>query len=320
MSTSDGDTLVPGDDGTVYALAPDGSTQWAAATNPSGRGIHGTPTVANETVYVGAYDGALYAFDLETGRREWRVELGDAIGSSPTYYDGSVYIPVEYNTPSGSLFAVNAATGDVEWEDNRPTDHPHSTPAVDFDADKIVVGSNDGYLYAWDFESRTFAWQFDTGEPIKGPVATFDGSAFFGSWDDSVYRVDLDTGREEWSFETDHYVMSGPGIDPGTGTVYVGSHDRSLYALDADDGEERWSYETDGWIISCPTITAESVLVGSYDSRLYAFEKTTGDERWRVDNVGRVTSEPLIVDDRIYYAERATDDASGSAYCLEPKT
>lgn len=311
-----GDIVVPGDDGTVYALAPNGEVYWAAATDPSGRGIHGTPTIANGAVYVGAYDGAVYAFDLRTGERKWRTELGDAIGSSPTYYDGSVYIPVEYSEPSGSVFAVNAEDGAIEWEDDRPTDHPHSTPALDLDANKLVVGSNDGRLYAWHFDDRSFAWSFDTGRPIKGPVATLDGSAFFGSWDDKVYRVDLDSGREEWSFETGHYVMSGPGIDPETGTVYVGSHDSHVYALDAATGERLWSYETDGWIIGCPTITKESVLIGSYDSRLYALDKATGDERWSVGNVGRVTSEALVVGDGIYYTERATDDASGGVHRL----
>jgi len=108
------DLIIPGDSGTVYTLMPEGQTSCVAATDPSDRGIHITPTIAGGTVYVGAYDGALYAFNLRTGHREWRTELGDTIGSSPAYYDGSVYIPIEYSTPSGSLFAVDATSGDVE--------------------------------------------------------------------------------------------------------------------------------------------------------------------------------------------------------------
>ena len=318
LPTPSGDLVVPGDSGLVYRVSPDGDVRWRAATDPSVRGIHGTPAIANGTVYVGAYDGTLYAFDLTTGIREWKTTLGDAIGSSPLYHDGQLYVAVEYFTPSGALFVVDAASGDVVWEDQRVTDHPHSSPAVDAETGTLVVGSNDGYLYAWDHPDLEFAWRFETGDAIKGPVATVDGAAFFGSWDHRVYRVDLAAGTEDWSFEADGKVMSGPGIDDDRRTVYVGSHDGSLYALDVETGEPRWSFETDGLLIGCPAVTRDDVLVGSYDGRCYCVEKATGEERWRAEASGWVTSTPLVHDGAVYFTDRATAERSGGLYKLEP--
>lgn len=314
-----GDLVIPGDTGTVYAITPEGETRWAAATHPSASGIHGTPTIANGVVYIGAYDGALYAFDVETGEQYWRSEVGDFIGSSPAYYDGTVYTAVEFWGPDGSVVAVDAATGELEWEGDQPTSHPHSTLAIDREADKLVVGSNDGYLYAWHFADREFAWKFNTGRPIKGPVATDDGAAFFGSWDYNVYRVGLESGTEEWdmSFTTDASVMSGPSIDTENGTVYVGSSDNSMYAIDAESGEEQWSYETGGSVMGCPTVTAEHVLFGSRDSHLYALGRETGEYVWDVDTSGRVTSTPIVAGDGIYFANRATQSDSGGFYRLD---
>lgn len=311
-----GDIVIPGDTGTVYAITPEGDTRWAAATDPSANGIHGTPAIANGTVYVGAYDGALYAFDVETGERRWRSEVGDFIGSSPAYYDGTVYTAVEFWGPDGSVAAVDATTGDLEWEGEQPTSHPHSTLAIDRDADKLVVGSNDGYLYAWDFTDREYAWKFNTGRPIKGPIATYDGSAFFGSWDYNVYRVDLETGEEAWdmSFTTDYTVMSGPSIDTDDGVVYVGSNDNSLYAIDAESGDELWEYSTGDNVMGCPKVTAERVLFGSRDTHLYALDKVTGEHVADVDTSGRVTSTPIVVDDGIYFTNRATQEDSGGFY------
>lgn len=316
LAAPTGDVIVPGDTGIVYAVTPDGAVRWEAATEPSVRGIHGTPVIANDTVYVGAYDGALYAFDLQSGERLWRTKLGDAIGSSPAYYDGILYMPVEFYAPSGSLFAVEAATGEIIVEDDRPTNHPHSTPAIDLDVGKLVFGSNDGNLYAWDFPSLSFAWEFETGGPIKGPIATDDGAAFFGSWDQNVYRVDLQEGTEDWSFGTDDLVMSGPGIDPNSGTVYVGSHDATIYALSARSGEERWSYQTGGRVLGSLTVTAEHVLGGSYDTYLYAIHRETGEESWRASGTGLVTSAPLVMEDGVYFTDRATESVAGSLYCL----
>ena len=315
VATPDGDVVVPGDTGELRRVTPDGRVRWTAATDSSARGVHGTPTIANGAVYVGAYDGALYAFDLETGERFWRRKLGDAIGSSPGYHDGTVYIAVEYAEPSGAMFGVDARSGNVTWSDQRPTDHPHSTCAVDREAGRLVVGSNDGHLYAWTYPDLAFAWSFPTGAPIKGPIATHDGSALFGSWDHHVYRVALDDGSEEWAVELGGKVMSGPAVEPATDTVYVGSHDSTLHALDLSTGDERWGFDTDGWLIGCPVVAGDHVLVGSYDRHCYAVEKATGAVVWRVEGVGDVSSTPLVLDGAVYVTDRASDayleDGSG---------
>lgn len=317
VSIPGGDIVVPGDSGEVRRVTPTGEVVWTAAVDRTSRGIHGTPAVANETVYIGAYDGALYAFDLETGKRFWRTQLGDAIGSSPGYHEGTVYIAVEYAAPSGGLFGVDAVTGDVVWADRRPTDHPHSTAAIDTEAGRLVVGSNDGDLYAWTYPDLEFDWRFSTDDAIKGPIATVEGCAIFGSWDETVYRVDLTDGTEVWSVPVDGMVMSGPAIETATATVYVGSHDANLYALDLATGEERWRFDANGRIIGCPTVTAEHVLVGSYDRRCYAVEKATGEEDWSVEGVGRVSSTPLVADGAVYFTDRASpaylDDGTGKS-------
>jgi|AntRauMinimDraft_3_1070383.scaffolds.fasta_scaffold00042_4 outer membrane protein assembly factor BamB len=312
----DGGLVFPGDTGYLVALDADGTERWRTGTDTDSRGIHGTPAIADGRAYVGAYDGVLYAIDLETGDIDWRQDLGDAIGSSPLYHDGTIVMAVEYYDPEGSTFAVDAADGSIVWEDpeGRPTDHPHSTPAIDPDSGHLVCGSNDGNLYGWrysDLPDLEFAWSFETEDrddnnsEIKGPIATYDGGAYFGSWDHNVYRVNLEDGTEDWSFQTGNLVMSGPALDPELDTVFIGSHDGNLYALDAQSGERHWSFETDLAITGCPTVCDQRVLVGSKDTTLYALEKRTGELIWEVDNDGVVTSTPRVIDGAIYYAERA---------------
>lgn len=315
-----GDIVVPGDSGTVYRVTPDGETVWTAAVEETSRGIHGTPAVANGAVYIGAYDGAMYAFDLDSGERFWRQALGDAIGSSPGYHDGVVYIAVEYYEPSGAMMGLDAVTGEVVWEDDRPTDHPHSTAALDLDVGRLVVGSNDGKLYAWNYPELEFEWAFETGDAIKGPVAIGNGLGVFGSWDDTVYAVDLTNGTESWSVDVDAKVMSGPSIDPETDTVYIGSHNSNLYALDLETGEEDWRFSTGGAIIGCPMVTSDHVLVGSYDRHCYAVEKGSGQQAWRVRGVGRMTGTPTVADGAVYVTDRASraylEDGSGKSGAL----
>ncbi|OYR73768.1 outer membrane protein assembly factor BamB family protein [Halorubrum ezzemoulense] len=328
VPTPDGGVVLPGDTGDLLAITTDGDVRWRGETDAGGRGIHGTPAVADGRAYVGAYDGVLYAFALDSGDLEWSTDLGGSIGSSPLYLDGELYVSVEFPNPEGRLFAVDAATGDVTWEepDHRPTDHPHSSPAISLAAGRMVCGSNDGYCYCWSFPELEFQWRFATDPPasndgeIKGPIATYDGAAFFGSWDFNVYRVDLETGEEDWRFETGDLSMTGPAIDPERDVVYMGSHDDHLYALDAATGDVEWRFRTGRPLTGCATVAGDRVLTGSKDGTLYALEADSGDEVWRVDHEGWITSAPRVVDGEIYYAERAPDpeggDTDGGGYKL----
>jgi len=316
---SDGAVVFPGDTGYLTALSADGDVLWQQATDTDGRGIHGTPVVAEGRVFIGAYDGSLYGFDAQSGEQQWETKLGGSIGGSPTYDGNAIFIAVEYPDPEGSIFAVDPDSGDILWEDarGRPTNHPHCTPAVDPSTGMMALGSNDGRLYGWSYPSLEFEWTFDTdpdndtnGE-IKAPVAAYDGAVFFGSWDESVYRVDLERGTEDWSFETGGLSMVGPGVDPTRDAVYAGSHDGTLYALDAQTGERRWQFDTGRALTGSLTVCADRIVFGSRNRGLYAVETETSAEVWRVDSDGAVTSTPRVHNGAIYYAERAPNPESG---------
>ncbi|WP_218836381.1 outer membrane protein assembly factor BamB family protein [Halorarum salinum] len=334
--TPDGGTvLIPADTGRVHAVTPAGEHRWTAETGATSMGIHATPTVVDDVAYVGGYDGDLYAFDVGTGEQVWRtgrwaLDGSIAIGSSPAYWDGVLYVVAEYSNPAaGTMWAIDAETGEPMWSDDRPLGMPHPSTAIDPVSERLVTGSNDGVVYCWEFPSMEFAWEFQTGHHVKGTTPLYDGSAFVGSWDGNLYRLALEDGTEEWRFETDDVIMSNPGIDPDAGVVYVGGDDHYVHALAADTGEELWARDVGGHVIGSLTVTAGSVLVGSYDSHLYALDKESGAVRWRVANNGHVTSEAVPHDGRIFYAERAVlsggrggdepaVETPGHAHCLVP--
>ena len=339
VPSPDGETIVfPADTGRVHAVSPDGEYRWTTETPATVQGFHASPVIVDGVAYVGDYgganrgqDAAMNALDVRTGGVVWRTTEFDgavAIGSSAGYWDGYLYVVSEYRHPteSGALWVLDAETGEALWSDDRIDGMPHPTVAIDPVNERLLTGSNDGVLYCWEFPSLEFEWGFETGGEIKGPIATYDGSAFFGSWDGSFYRVGLSDGRKVWELSTGRVIMSAPAIDPEEGVVYFGGDNGFVYALDAGSGEERWSEPVHGRVIGALTLTAETVLVGSYDTHLYALDKRTGERRWRVRNNGYVTSAPVPHEGRIYYSERAVRsrnadgdsivEVPGHAYCL----
>jgi outer membrane protein assembly factor BamB len=64
--------------------------------------ILSSPIVADGIVYLGGFDGYLYAVDTETGQEKWKFKTGGAIESSPSIANGVVYI----GSLDGYLYAV----------------------------------------------------------------------------------------------------------------------------------------------------------------------------------------------------------------------
>jgi outer membrane protein assembly factor BamB len=310
--------VVGGDSGFVFCLTPDGKLVWSAYTDASHRGIHGTPAVVDGIVYIGAYDGALYAFALDTGAFVFRTQIGGSIGSSPVVYDGKVYVSVETPKPSGILAILDARTGDILWRDDGLTNHPHSSVALDPGHDVMVVGDNSGALTAWDMRERRRRWVMETGGSIKGPILVHDGAAIFGSWDGNMYSVDLATGKPRWTRKVGKRVMSGAALSVDLGLVYMGCHNGRMYALDLATGAIVWVFKTGERILSSPVLATNRLLFGSSDSYFYIVDAATGELVYKFRARGTVSSSPALLGDRIVFTDRRTDDVPGSLYVLAP--
>lgn len=102
----------------------------------------------NDTLYFGNRLGYLYAHDAATGRRIWKIKLGERIRSAPSVSaldtdaeEGTIYVGCD----DGCIWALNAVDGEKLWS--------YETGAVvrsdPWIADGVVYfGSDDGWLYA----------------------------------------------------------------------------------------------------------------------------------------------------------------------------
>jgi polyvinyl alcohol dehydrogenase (cytochrome) len=109
----------------VAQLAP----VWQFTPSPqNNNGFLASPTVANGIVYIGSENGYFYAFNEATQAIVWSVFLGTVKGttcgpgslgiiSTATVANdpGTGNLTVYVNGPDGYMYAIDAATGDVDW-------------------------------------------------------------------------------------------------------------------------------------------------------------------------------------------------------------
>jgi len=281
-----------------------GQVKWSYYTRLSKNGIHGSPTIDPERnlVYIGAYDGWIYALERDTGKRIWNTKLGDYIGSSPTLCNDIVYIGVEMRAPDGYIVGVDADTGREVFRSSKLGNHPHSTPTIDPESGCIFIGENNGHLYCYWISNQTERWRFKTGDDIKSTASVNQGVVYITSWDGYLYAINITTGKSIWTHHSGYRIMSSPTIDPENNVVYYGNHGGKIYAINANSGKRIWVHNIGDRIQSSVTLVKETntLIIGSNDSNLYLLDAATGRLKQKIPLLSGVSGLPVTVGDHLY--------------------
>ncbi len=141
----------------------------------------------------------------------------------------------------------------------------------------------DGNVYAYN-PNGTRKWMFPGTDWFESsPAVAEDGTVYIGGWDNNLYAINGQTGKEIWHFTTGSVITSPPAIGPD-GTIYVGSYDGRMYAI-WPSGLERWSYEVD---IELSPIhggavfnhSGDTLYFGDGSGTLHAVDASTGIVDW----------------------------------------
>lgn len=241
----------------------------------SDRAIYGRPAVTENAVFVGGYDGNLYAYDRQ-GDLLWQEPLTGQIVGGPTVHGNRILIGTGTVSSSegsgGALHAIDIESNDPVW--TYRTDGPvWSTPTVDNGV--ALVGALDHSVYAVNIEDGSEKWQFRSGGAVTSGIAVSDGRVIFGSFDSTLYALDVETGNLVWRFDgASSWYWSAPLIVDGF--VYAPSLDGALYAIDVDTGDLAWVFDTEGGqLVGSPAAVNELLAVpvaDGGDSRIALLE------------------------------------------------
>ncbi len=191
---------------------------WTTTITTGATGVKGdshvsSPVVVNGTVYVGSYDGSLYAFNANTGKKLWASpSTGNFITSTPVVVNGIVYV----GSWDDKLHAFDATTGAVRWTSMPTGNSIYSSSVVDNGT--VYVGSQDDKLYAFNATTGATRWiSSPTGDSIESSPAVADGVVYVGSWDHKLYAFDAGSGKLLWfSAPTGNMIKSSPAVANGS--------------------------------------------------------------------------------------------------------
>lgn len=201
------------DDGKLFTIAyhrADGSEAWRAHAPAKEiepyhqtEGSPAASTPATDGQRIVSYFGScgLFCYDLN-GHELWRHEMPTAktladfgTGVSPILADGKVVL-LRDETIAPKIFALDATTGELVWEQKRQSKSGFGTPAVwDTPTGKQVVAPGYDKLIAYDLASGREVWSVN-GMPSASCTTPVTGGdvLYFAGWspgdpDDSGFKM-----------------------------------------------------------------------------------------------------------------------------------
>jgi outer membrane protein assembly factor BamB len=257
--------VVGATNGELVALnAKDGTERWRRRMSSE---VLATPVVVGVRVIVRTVDGKLTALSIEKGEQNWVVEQAmpklTLRGTAPASVAGDTIIA---GFDNGRVMAVDAATGDTQWDTvvGAPRGRNELERLVDIDAPVRIIGDD---VFVTGFQGRVAMLARDSGQ-------------IWWARDFSSYRG---------------FALEGE-------TMFASSSEGILTAMRRSDGSVTW--EQSGLrqrALTAPAVDGNALVVGDYEGYLHWFNATNGEIIARAKTDGeRITNSPLAVGGRVY--------------------
>lgn len=292
----------------INAQTGEGEVAYESGLEADESHLSAVPAVLDGTVYITFSSNAgnpvkpeseVVALDSNTFAVQWRFEPENTIYASVVPTESTVYVGAD-----SEIYALEATSGRTRWstDTGEKGSLPNVVPAITENAIIAPTVERAASISRVSRESGEVDWDFGAGSSIKSSPAVDSGTVYFGSFDESLYALDLQSGIKEWEFQAGDFVTGHPSV--ADGTVYVGTRGNTLYAVDSNSGEEQWSYEFSkrdtAWVTGKPAIVDGVVYVGSWDRTIAALSADSGDELWTLELGGNIRAGVVPVGDRLY--------------------
>ena len=266
-----------------------------------------SPAVADGMVFVGDLLGVLHAVDADTGEVRWTFPTGAEIKSSPVTAGDLVLI----GSYDERFYAVERTSGALRW--SLQAEGPlHATPGRH--GDLAWVTGCDALLRGVRIADGAEIHRFDSGAYTAASPAIAGGALFYGTFNNEVLAVDIESGSLRWRYEHPerHFPFYASAAVAGN-LVIVAGRDKLVHALDRETGEARWTFRARARFDASPAVAGDRVYAANADGRLYVLDLNTGEKLSEFHAGGPVMGSPAIGAGRIVFG---TQD--GALFALGP--
>lgn len=204
------------------------------------------PPISNSKYVFITVGMNLYSVDRLNGEINWKLQLPGSASTSPTVDEETIYLGTlsgrVYAWDLKKLKALSNESKLPAWREGAirwtyQTGDKITTPPVVTNR-TLLFASQDGSLYSVTLNDRQLTFQFETDAPISASLAENEKSVFLASEDQNLYCLNILNGIVRWRIRT-----SFPILKPVTvleNDVYLSSNKKGIFQISAMTGQEQW--------------------------------------------------------------------------------
>jgi outer membrane protein assembly factor BamB len=254
-------------------------------------------------------DQAMHTTALDAaGKILWQRRVDDFVmhqgfGSSPVPHGSLVLVTADHRG-GGIVAGLDARTGNVVWQQERPKIANYASPAVIKAAGKtqvVVAGCN--LVSSYDPATGKKLWEIEGSTEETVVTAVTDGSRIFvggGYPKNHTVAIEADgSGRIAWQNGNRQYV---PSMLVRDGHLYAVLDAGQAVCMKSDTGEELWREKIDRDFYGSPVMVGNRIYITNMGGVTSVFEATPqGGKLLAQNRLGDESfSTPSICGDRIY--------------------
>lgn len=266
-------------------------------TSPADRPLAAPPALDGRAVYTATRDGALIAWDLDTGRARWQVPLET---SQPVAVGGDLVFAVV----DGGVQARQRDTGLLAWQ--RPLPGTVAAPPY-WDTGWLILSFTGGDLAAFRASDGELQWRAALGAVAHVAPAPALDNLYLGLEDGRTVALALTSGALLWSRTLGGVATGLTALDD---QLLVGTSAGALHSLDLRRGRTRWRFRTGAPIVAAAVADDDRIYVSAYDHILRALARSSGNLRWKRALPHRPAGAPVLVGDMVLVPSLATELAA----------
>lgn len=208
--------------------------------------IVSSPSVVDNTLYIGTRDSCIYALDALSGEILWKEKTGGWVDSSPLIWEDMVIV----GSSDGNIYILDNQTG--ETLSLLAAGFQFSSPAVLSDG-TVITGMGPPFKQfsaygptnpKWD-KTRA-AWSVNFLQMSYSSPAVYKNMITIGAGDGRLYGISASKKDTAWYLQTGGGVdLSTPALDDKTVYFAPGNYDKCVYAVELIKGKLLWASRGD---------------------------------------------------------------------------